>query len=548
MEPQGVPTRAERYRQIVAVLAKHGLVAAGAALTKSDGSDRAQSRGEQMRLACEELGTTFIKLGQILSTRADLLPPEYREELVKLQDSVPPVETALIEAEIVNELGDTTLKLFENFERTPMASASIGQVHRATLLDGRDVVVKVQKPGVAALAERDLEILNQLAGSGEEYFPDLRGYDVQGLVEEFGDILRAELDYTREARNIVQFRKFFADDDGYVFPEVIWENSTGRVLTLTRVAGEKADGETMLPAPLREPAAQRVARFVLEPALVHGLFHADPHPGNIMIQPDGRIGVVDFGMVVRLSDDTRRRLGDVFMSMEKSDAQRLSDRLIDLAPPLRPIDRNALTRQLERLLERYMSASLGQVQMGTALSEMLEIVREFGLRLPAALAMFFKMVAMSEGMILEIAPDCSITDFLKPIARKVGLARLAPEEWAERAKDSAMDAAELSIELPRRADRVLADIERGNLRVWARLEDLEPMLNRLEVMVERANATMLAAACIVGITVLLAVYRPHGTQAVVAWVFWAAIVICVLWISRTVWATFIKRRQKKLSA
>ncbi|MBV9277427.1 MAG: AarF/ABC1/UbiB kinase family protein [Candidatus Eremiobacteraeota bacterium] len=327
---QRAPTRSERYREIIGAFGKHGLAAAGA-LRLAEG-DRAQTQATQARLVCEELGPTFIKFGQILSTRGEL-PPEYRTELAKLQDAMPPVDAAVIEAEIESELGARPQELYAFFDPVPLASASIGQAHLAKLHDGREVVVKVRKPGVRAIVERDLEILNQLAESSEKYFPDLADLDMAGIVEEFGDTLRAELDYTREARNIRLFRSFFEDDKGFRLPEVIPQLSTAHVLTMTRVGGARASEAGTLSKQRRETAAQRIARFVLEPALLHGIFHADPHPGNILIFEDGAIGVIDFGMVGTLSDENRRRIADILMAMQRHDVERVTDRLLQVAPP-----------------------------------------------------------------------------------------------------------------------------------------------------------------------------------------------------------------------
>ncbi|MBV9403009.1 MAG: AarF/ABC1/UbiB kinase family protein [Candidatus Eremiobacteraeota bacterium] len=538
MEEQA-PTRSQRYREIIGTFGKHGLAAAGALRLAS--GERAQSQAKEARLVCEELGPTFIKFGQILSTRGEL-PAEYREELSKLQDSMPPVDTAFIEAEIESELGAPPQELFAFFDPVPLASASIGQAHLAKLHDGREVVVKVRKPGVRAVVDRDLEILNQLAESSEKYFPGLEDFDMAGIVEEFSDTLRAELDYTREARNIRIFRSFFEDDHGFRLPEVIPEFSTARVLTLTRVDGIKASEADSLSKRRRETAAQRIARFVLEPALLHGIFHADPHPGNILVFEDGTIGAIDFGMVGTLTDENRRRIADILIAMQRHDAERVTDRLLQVAPPSRPIDRMALASELGRLLERYLSTSLARIEIAPALSDMLDLIRSHGLRPPSSLTMFFKTVAMSESIITAVAPERTLADFLRPISEKAAMARLSPGDWFERARLSALDTAELSIDLPRRADRVLADIERGNLRVWARIEDLEPALRTIERVVERANATMLAAACIVGITVLFVVYRPTGWHEVVPWIFWVAVAIVAVTVLRTAWANLKKRK------
>ncbi len=524
----------------MAVLAKHGLAAVGSSMGSRSDEARDHVRAEQMRAACEELGPTFIKLGQVLSTRGDLLSDEYRVELAKLQDAVPPVPTAEIENEIVQNLGASPEVLFAHWDPEPMASASIGQVHRARLSDGRAVVVKVRKPGVRALVEVDLDILTSLAASSEKHFPDLVDYDVPGLVAEFQELLRAELDYTREGRNVEQFASFFKGDEGFVFPAVIWEYSTAHVLTLTEVDGERATEAPALSKKRREAVAQRIARFVLEPAFMHGVFQADPHAGNIAVRPDGTIGLVDFGMVGRLTDETRRHLGDLFVALDRRDVQRFCDRLIDVAPPSRPMNRVALTQDLGRLLDRYMSDSLERVELGKAMEELLELVRRHALHLPGAVAMLFKAIAMSEGLLVSIDPDKTIQDYIRPISQKIALARLAPDEWRERLQSSAMDAAELSIELPRRADRVLGDIERGNLRVWARIEDLEPTLVRLERMVERVNVTLIAAACIVGLAVLTIYYHPHGWFGVVSGIVWVAIAIAIIAVLRIAWSALRK--------
>ncbi|MBV9271126.1 MAG: AarF/ABC1/UbiB kinase family protein, partial [Candidatus Eremiobacteraeota bacterium] len=355
------PSRAERYRQIVAVLIKYGIAAAG--------SSESSARADQLRVACEELGPTFIKLGQMLATRGDILPPEYRSELEKLQDSVAPLDSEFIVREIEDQLGQPIDELFISFDRTALASASIGQVHAARLPDGRDVVVKVRKPNVRELLERDLDILLQLSSSSQRYFPYLKDYDLRGTIEEFGDMLRAELDYRLEARNIDTFREILKDREGIELPETILQYSTANVLTLTRVEGARTSAG--LPQSLldREAAAQRLATFMLEPALVHGIFHGDPHGGNVLIKDDGRISVVDLGMVGRLSEELRRRVADLVLGFGRGDVDRVTDRLITIAPSSRPLDRGALLQQVNRMMERSTREAIGGLRMGQALSD-----------------------------------------------------------------------------------------------------------------------------------------------------------------------------------
>ena len=524
-------TKSERYREILAVLARHGIGAVG--------SDAV--RAEHVRVACEELGATFIKLGQALATRADLLPEPYRLELLKLQDDVPPVPAAYVVQCIVEDLGAPPDEIFAWFDRTPMASASIGQVHAARLRDGRDVVVKVRKPGVEHTIETDLEILNDMAQTWTERLPSLRPYDVPAMVREFGDTLRAELDYRREAANVRYFGEIFEKQRGFAIPEVIDSYTTPRIIVLTRVEGVKPAEAESLPRRRRSAVARRVGRFVLEPAFSHGIFHADPHGGNFLITAEGQLAVMDFGMVGRLTPDARRRVADLFVAMDRRDAVRVADRLIEITAPSHPIDRAGLAAELDRMLARYVAATLDDLRFGAALADMLDLIRQFGLRLPGSLALLFKALAMTEGLLETLDPDARLDDHLEPLANKLAFGRLGGDEWAERMRDSAVDAAELSIELPRRLDRVLGEVERGNIRVWTRIDGVEDIVTRLEHSIERTNATLLACACIVGLAIVMLFYHPQGWERWIGVVFWIGVTVALLTALRTVWGTLRKK-------
>jgi ubiquinone biosynthesis protein len=538
------PSKAQRYREIVGTLARHGIGAVGEQIGKEE-EDRDRVRAEHVRLACEELGPAFIKLGQALSTRADLLPDAYRVELMKLQDDVPPVPAAVVAQVIREELGAPPEELFAFFDRGPLASASIGQVHAARLADGREVVVKVRKPGVEDLVERDLEILNDLAHSWTERFPALKHYDVPAMLREYGDTLRNELDYEREAGNVRFFRRVLEKERGLALPEVIADRSSSRVLTLTRLEGTKPSEAATLAKRRRTAIARRIARFVLEPAFSHGIFHADPHGGNFLITATGELAVVDFGMTGRLTPEARRRVADVFIAMDRRDAVRLADRLIEMTSPTHPVDRAAFAAELDRMLERYVAVTLEDLRFGEALAAMLELIRRFELRLPGNLALLFKALAMTEGLLETIDPDASLNDYLEPMVNKLVYARMDGEQWVDRVRDSAMDAAELSIELPRRLDRVMGEVERGNVRVWTRIEDIESIVRRFEHTVERANATMLASACIIGLAILMLVYHPQGWERWIGAIFWIGVTVAFLIVLRTVWGS-LRRKGRDL--
>src|SRR5947209_2580884 len=531
--PEPPRSKDERYREIVATLARHGFGIVGDHFVEDD-AERDRSRAERLRQACEELGPTFIKLGQMLSTRGDLLPEAYRLELAKLVDDVPPLPATVITQVIREELGAAPEAIFAVFDPVPLASASIGQVHTARLVDGRDVVVKVRKPGVETLVRLDLQIAAELIDTWAPRLPGLNQYDARGVLREYSESLLAELDYRREAANERFFRGVFSNEPGFSVPDVIGDYSTGRVLTHERVEGRKVSDVADLSPRRRAAVSQRIARFVLEPAFEHGVFYADPHAGNFFIQPDGALGVVDFGTVGRLTPEARRRVAGVFLAISRRDAERLTDRLVEITAPRRPVDRPQLTSDVERLLERYVDLSFDDVPLGNALGELLRILREHRLRLPSNLAAFIKALVMCEGILQALDPQASLSDYLQPMAGKLLYHGIAGgDHAAERLRDSALDAAQLSIELPRRIDRVLGEVERGNLRVWTRVEDVDALVNRLEHMVERANVTMLAAACIVGLAIVLQIYHPQEWRQWIGVAVWIALIAAVAAAVRT---------------
>jgi ubiquinone biosynthesis protein len=475
----------------------------------------------------------FVKLGQMLSTRSDILPEAYRAELAKLQDDVPPLPTERIAEVVEEDLGATLPVLFSRFGETPLGSASIGQVYAACLTDGREVVVKVKKPGVDQIVRVDLEILSNLVDEWSPHFPALVEYDAKGLLIEFGDTLRAELDYAREATNEELFRAIFKNERGLNVPDVIERYTRSRVLTEERVHGRPVSDLSGLPATHRAVISRRIVRFVVAPALVHGVFYADPHPGNLFVQEDGSLSVIDFGKVGRLAPEQRRHMTDMFLAIARSDASRLTDSLLHLSTQNHPVERATIQSEVERMLEQYADLSLGNVQIGDALGELLELVRRNRLRLPGNLVLFFKALAMCEGLLQEIDPQASFADYLRPLVGKMVLQEA--KEKLTRARDSGLDAIELGLELPERLDRVLAQIERGNLQVWARTQDADALMHRLERLGARLNATLLAAACVVGIAIVMLVYRPHSWHAWIGSVFWVAVIAAIVGATRALW-------------
>ncbi len=521
-------TKGARYRHIMATLARHGIG------TVFGGDDA--SRARHVREACEELGATFIKLGQLLSARGDLLPDAYRDELRKLQDSVPAIPASEVAQVIREELGAAPEEIFAFFDSEPAGSASIGQVHAARAADGRDVMVKIRKPGVRETVEMDLAILADEAEAWTERFPALAAYDVPGLVREFADTMREELDYTKEAVNVRFFNELFESQRGFSLPETIGEYSTGRVITLTRVDGMRADEAGSVTKRRRASAARRVSQFILEPALSKGLFHADPHGGNVLIREDGVVSVLDFGMVGRLTPEARRRVADVFVAIDRRDAERLADRIVEIAAPQHPIDRAALVTDMDRMLEHHVGEALEHMNVGEAIGELLQLVRRYRMRLPGNYALLFKTLIMTEALVQTLDPNTNLGSLLEPLTDKLMYGQLSGEQFVNRMRESAADAAHLSVELPRRVDRVLGQVERGNVRVWTRVEDLDRTIARFERVVERANATMLAAACIVALAIVMLFYHPQGWERWIGVIFWVLFAAALIHVVRTILA------------
>lgn len=519
-----------RMRQVATVLARHGLahLAAVSGLERlvPPRLHRPQAEGSpagaaELREALAELGVTFIKLGQLLSTRPDLLPAGYAEELAKLQDAAPPEPAAVMRATIAAELGRPVEDVFATFDDEPLAAASIGQAHAATLADGAQVVVKVRRPGAVEQVTEDLEILRNLAAAAARRWEAARAYDLPGLAEEFAQTLRAELDYLQEARNAERFATNLAEEPGIHIPRVYGELTTSRVLVLERLRGLKIDDLAGLDAAAidRPALARRAAAIEMRMVFEDGFVHADPHPGNFFIEADGTIGLIDFGMVTMVEPRTREHLADVLLALTRNDSDALVDALLTLGIARGHVNRDGLRRDMERLLSRYYGKPLGEIAVGPLLREVLAIVRRHQLQLPANMAVLIKVLIMSEGLGARLDPAFRLTEVLEPYARRLIAQQYAPRALARRLRRAGLDAARTGLDLPVQLRRVLDAIERGDVAVGVRPDGFEPLVRRMEQTANRLVLAMLASAFIVGLAVLLSVYEPPGREALLGALF-----------------------------
>lgn len=508
-----------RYRQIAQTLARHGfgyfVVELGLRRflrfhPQQFGSPTRVGGPEHLRLALQELGATFIKLGQLVSTRADLLPAEYIAELVKLQDSLPPLPYEVITAVIERELGSPPEQVFARFAREPIAAASTSQVHEAELADGRKVVVKVQRPGVAQLFEVDLEIIRDLARAAEARTEIGEQYDLTGLAEEMAATLRPSLNYTREARNIERFRDTFADEPTLYIPEVYHELSTSRVLTMERLEGVKISDQAALSQMGidRHDLAMRSVTLLMKMVFENGLFHGDPHPGNFFVLSDGRLGVMDFGLVGHLGESTREELSRLFVAVVAKDSERVVQSLTELGMLRRLRDRAALGRDIERLLEEYYELPLGEVTLSQLLTDAMRIARRRGLQLPTNLALLVTVIAANEGMGRSLDPDFKLLEAAQPYARHLLAQSYRPQALLSRLRDYGLDLLDVTPQLPRQVHNVLRQIERGNVEVGVSSDQIEGLARELRRSTSRLALSVVTAAFVVALAIMLAAFQP----------------------------------------
>ncbi len=508
-----------RYREIVQVLLRHGfgelvewvgrLPYPRRFLRRFRPTAPPLGAPRRLRMALEELGPTFIKLGQVLSTRPDLLPPDFIAELSRLRDDVPPGPWEPVREEIEEELGAPLEEIFASFDPRPLAAASLAQVHPATLPDGTEVVVKVQRPGIERTIEIDLEILFDVARLLQERTPLRELYDLPGVVEEFAATLRAELDFYREGRNADRFRANFAGEDYLYIPKIYWDLTTRRVLVLERIEGIRIDDVEALDAAGydRRRVALHATRMIIKEVLEDGFFHADPHPGNFVVMPGEVIGAMDFGMVGYLSRRDRLDLVRLYIHVVQLDEEGIVEQLIRMGMVQGRVDRDRLRRDVGRLLRRYQGMPLKAIRAGEIMQEALPIAFRHRLRLPPELWLLGKTLAMMEGVGMRLYPDFDPFAVSEPYVRRFLVRMISPAEWGPAALRDVSDWAYLLGVLPRVGARLLVRAERGELEVTLRHQGLEQALNRIDRLGNRLSLSLLVAALIVGLALVVPAFH-----------------------------------------
>jgi ubiquinone biosynthesis protein len=510
----------KRYRQVLGVLIKYGFghiveqlnidyyIELGKRIVSLGTASRELERLTQaarVRLVLEELGPTFIKLGQLLSTRSDIVPSDILEELKKLQDRIPPVPGVEIMAQIHRELGYPVEELFEQFEETPLATASIAQVHRGILKSGEHIVCKVRRPGIEEVIETDLDIMMGLAYLIEKHLPGGDVYDPVSLVKEFRRTIYRELDFSREGRTTDRFATNFADDDTVHIPEVFWDYTGKTVITLEYISGIKISQLEELEAAgldLKTIARNGADNF-LRQVFIHGLFHADPHPGNLHVLADNTICIFDFGMVGRLDDDLKLHLTELLLCVLRRDVDRLVMQLLYSGDLHDESNLKNLKRDLTEFIDDYYDILLQDLKVGKLLIDFIDILTEYKIKFPANLMLLSRALFVMEGLGKQLDPNFNMVEQLKPFAEQIIAERYSPTNIAKDAAKALQSYQALGKSLPKDIKEFINRINRNKFKIDLEHRGFERLINDLDKSTNRISFSMIISALIVGSSLIM---------------------------------------------
>jgi ubiquinone biosynthesis protein len=507
-----------RYREIIAILVKYGFgdilaklglqkhldFSKGFILGKAATEIAALSRWERVRMALEDLGPTFVKFGQIMSTRPDMIPQELISELEKLQDKVPPFSTEDAKRIIEEELGSSVDNIFKDFTDPPLAAASIAQVHKAVLSNGEEVAIKVQRSDIDRIVEVDLEIMLHVATLIEKHLKELEIVHPVEIVEEFARVIRKELDFRIEAAHIERFAINFQADMTIHVPHVYRELSSGKVLTMEFIGGIKVSDITKAEVQVQNSkinpkvVASRGADLVLKQIFEHGFFHADPHPGNIKVLKDNVICFLDYGMMGSLSVRHREDLADILIGIINKDERKITKTILKLSGYIQIGDSGRLESDIAELIEVYAYRTLKELEIGSLLHRIAKVVAECRLKVPRDFYLLAKALVTIEGVGRELDPDFNAVEHAEPFAKKLITDRMSPQRLIEDFYHSATEASLLMRDLPAEAREMLALIKQGEAKIKFEHRGLDPMLKTFEQVNNRMVFAIVLASLVIG--------------------------------------------------
>lgn len=501
-----------RLGEIAQVAARHGfgyLIDGRRYHPDADGSPSA--RGRHLREMLDELGPTFVKFGQVLSTRPDIVPPDIVAELRALQDDVRPFPFADVERVISEQLGQPIERLFLEFDEAPLASASIGQVHAAVLPNGRRVAVKVQRPLAQVTIESDIQLMYQAARLVSERVRALDFVDTRELVDEFARSIRQELDYKLEGRNADTFHHNFAGHPHVRVPRVYWSYTRSSVLTLERLDGVQVRDLELDAWPLteRRQLAYLIAEAWMTMIFRHGFFHGDPHPANILVLDTDQIGLVDFGLAGRLTDRDLSRLTRLFIDAVNENVEALPRRLADLGVRYPPEREDELVSELHAVYARYYGASLREVDPMQVIREAFQLIYRMNLRLPTRYVLLDKAIATVGSVGVELYPDFNVFEVAQPYARSLMVDRFSPQRVLKRANREALELAQITTELPSQVHEILEQVRRGQIELGFVHKGLDDFMHKLDGIANRMVIALVVTGGLIGSS-LIGIFAKAG--------------------------------------
>lgn len=460
----------------------------------------------RIRCAIEELGPGFVKLGQVLSTRIDLFPPDYIAEFAKLQDQVPPLPFEDILAQLERDIGGPVDEVFAKVEKKPLAAASIAQVHRATLKTGDEVILKIRRPGVHKVIDADLRLLARLAEIAEENAEELQQFQPQKIAAEFAKSIRSELDLANECKNSERIAKNFKDHPDIIIPKIYWEYASESLNVQQFIDGiPGSDLAAVDAAGLdRKKLAVSGANAVMKMVFEDRFFHADPHPGNVIYLPGNRIAFIDFGMAGRLSDDRRTQLVDLLFAIVQRDAAGACKILLHWSGAA-TMRNDTLTGEIDDMIDKTHGVPLKQLRISELMNELIALLRAHDLSLPPDLTMLSKAFVSLEGMGRQLDPDYDMIAQAEPFLRKQMLNRLSPKEVFKRGRKGLADGFEIMTELPKDTHDLVKTLQSGHFRFNMKIDDAESFLDRIDKVIARLIMGIVIAALIMGSSIVMTV-------------------------------------------
>ncbi len=515
------PEYLKRYKDLARLLLKYGradMVSAGGNDGKIGGNGgspnpKTMRKMEELPRELERLGPTFVKLGQFLSTRSDMLPPEFIVTLSRLQDKAEEFPFESIEQIIARELGAPISDLFSEFDKKPIAAASLAQVHRAVLRDGRQVAVKVQRPGIPSQIVRDLEVFLDVASFLDRHVDAARKFMLHETIGEFRKAIIKELDFRQEARNLVALAENLKDFKSIVIPSPVNELTTSKVLTMDLIVGRKVTSIT----PLRRMEvngahlAEELFRAYLQQIMVDGFYHADPHPGNVFLTDDGRIALIDLGMVARISEGLQRLLLRLTLAISEGRAEEAVQYLVEIGEKTPEFDEAELSRHVKDLVFRYQRATLGQISVGRLILEVLQTAGASGFRFPAELAMLGKCLLNLDEIGRGLAPDFDPNAAIRRDGPKLFRQRLRKEISNINFYEMLIDSKELLEGLPRNVGRIADAMADNQFKLNVNAIDEQYLMMGLQKIANRLTVGLILGAVIVGAALLMQIETPHFT-------------------------------------